>query len=144
MKLFHRVIDFILSHRVLFMRYISVGAIAAAFEFSLFIFFYNIIQWPLLISNSTAFGFAVFVAFVLQKHWTFGVEGGGNKQLWLYIFMQAISGMLNNVLMYVFVESIGVFPLVAKVLQIGIVFIWNFSFCRFVVFALPLARVDKE
>jgi putative flippase GtrA len=34
-----------------------------------------------------------------------------------------------------FVEGLGIYAPLAKILQIGTVFIWNYSFCRLVVFA---------
>jgi putative flippase GtrA len=48
--------------------------------------------------------------------------------------MQAISAVFNNLIMIALVSGAGLYGPVAKVLQIGIVFVWNFSFCRLVVF----------
>ena len=126
---------FFLHDPRLFLRYISVGAFAASVEFLLFTTFYELAGWPLLGANGVALAVAVIICFVLQKHWTFRVRGGARRQLWLYLFMQSISAVLNNLLMLGFVVGLGLYAPLAKILQIGIVFIWNYSFCRLVVFA---------
>lgn len=129
------VAKFILHDPSLFFRYIGAGAIAASVEFLLFTTFYELVGWPLLVANGAALAVAVILCFVLQKHWTFRSRGGANRQFLLYVFMQSISVVLNNLLMLGFVEGLGIYAPVAKVLEIGMVFIWNYSFCRLVVFA---------
>lgn len=130
-----RATAFFLHDPRLFLRYVGVGALAASVELLLFTTFYELARWPLLVANCTALAFAVILCFVLQKHWTFRARGRANRQLWLYLFMQSISAVLNNLLMLGFVDGLGIYAPFAKVLQIGIVFIWNYSFCRLVVFA---------
>jgi len=119
----------------LFLRYISAGAIASLIEFLLFTSLYHVVGWPLLAANGTAFAVAVIACFVMQKNWTFRVQGESGRQLRLYLFMQVISGILNNLLMLGLVEQLGFFPPLAKILQIGLVFVWNFSICRLVIFS---------
>ncbi len=126
---------FFLQDPRLFLRYVGAGALAAMLEFLLFTTFYELAAWPLLVANCGALAVAVIFCFLLQKHWTFRARGEGNRQLWLYLFMQSISAVLNNLLMLGFVEELGVYAPLAKILQIGIVFVWNYSFCRLVVFA---------
>lgn len=126
---------FFLHDPRLFQRYVSVGALAASVEFLLFTTFYQMAGWPLLAANGAALAVAVILCFVLQKNWTFRARGGANRQLSLYLVMQSISAILNNLLMLGFVEGLGMYAPLAKILQIGIIFVWNYSFCRLVVFA---------
>ena len=126
---------FFLHDPRLFLRYIGVGALAASVEFLLFTTLYELARWPLLAANGMALAVAVILCFILQKNWTFRARGGANRQLWLYLFMQSISAVLNNLLMLAFVDGLGLYAPFAKILQIGLVFIWNYSFCRLVVFA---------
>lgn len=118
----------------LFMRYISAGAVAALIEFLLFIILYQVSGWPLLTANGVALAIAAVVCFVLQKKWTFRIHGETRRQLRWYLFMQAISAILNNFLVFGLVHGLGLYAPLAKILQIGLVFAWNFSFCRLVVF----------
>jgi putative flippase GtrA len=130
-----RVAKFFLHDPRQFLRYISVGALAASVEFTLFTAFYDLAGWPLLVANCTSLAIALILCFVLQKTWTFRARGAASRQLWLYLVMQSISAVLNNLLMLAFVQGLGIYAPVAKILQIGIVFIWNYTFCRLVVFA---------
>jgi putative flippase GtrA len=118
----------------LLLRYISVGGVAALVELTLFTALYQSAGWPLLTANSTALAVALVLCFVLQKHWTFRMRGEAKRQLKLYLLMQAVSTILNNVIMLALVSGAGFYAPAAKVVQIGIVFVWNFSFCRLVVF----------
>ena len=143
MQRLKRVVKFFLNDPRQFLRYISVGALAASVEFMLFTAFYQLANWPLLVANCTSLGIALVLCFLLQRTWTFRVRGEATRQLWLYLAMQSISAVLNNLLMLGFVQGLGIYAPVAKVLQIGIVFIWNYSFCRLVVFARPSSGAGR-
>lgn len=118
----------------LFLRYISTGATAAIVEAGLFILLYQELHWPLLAANMLALCCALLLCFALHKHWTFGARGGAKRQLKLYLLMQAVSMLLNNLLITIFITVCAWQPLLAKLVQIGIVFVWNFSFCKLVIF----------
>lgn len=119
----------------LLLRYVGAGSIAAFTEFSLFTVLYQVAEWPLLPSNCIAFAVAVMLCFTLQKTWTFRAKGTANRQLKLYLMMQVISAVLNNVLVLILVVHLGIYAPISKLLEIAIVFVWNYSFCRLVVFA---------
>jgi putative flippase GtrA len=127
-------VEFFFRDPKLLLRYISAGGIAALVELTLFTIFYQGAGWPLLAANSTALAVALLLCFILQKHWTFRIPGESRRQFKFYLLMQAISAVLNNLIMIALVSGAGLYGPVAKVLQIGIVFVWNFSFCRLVVF----------
>jgi putative flippase GtrA len=88
----------------------------------------------LLLANCISFAVAVILCFILQKNWTFKASGNGKRHLQLYLIMQAISAVLNNALMYIFVLQLEIYAPISKLLQIAVVFLWNYSFCRLVVF----------
>ena len=71
----------------------------------------------------------------MQKRWTFQDSQCVRRQLPRYLVMIGITSLLNNLLMYLFVVLFGLPALLSKVLQIGLVFGFSFSFSRFVVFA---------
>jgi putative flippase GtrA len=134
-RLAQRLTGFFFRDPRLFLRYITVGAGAALIELTLFSLLYEVADWPLLGANGVALVLAIGFAFTMQKLWTFRVAGSGSRQLRWYLFMQAISAILNNLLMVLFVQELGWYAPLAKVIQIGLVFLWNFTFCRLVVFA---------
>lgn len=125
---------FFLHDPRLLLRYISTGVAAATLEASLFIAFYQGLRLPLLTANMLALCCALLLCFALHKHWTFGARGGTGRQLRLYLLMQGVSMLLNNLLIALFIAAWAWQPLLAKLVQIGIVFLWNFSFCKLVIF----------
>jgi putative flippase GtrA len=137
LHLSRKAIAFFWNDPRLFLKYISVGALCALIEFSIFSVLYQMLGLPLLAANCTALGVAILVDFSLQKVWTFRARGAVGRQLHWFLFMQAISALLNNALMYLFVALLGWYAPLAKVIQIGLVFLWNFAFCKIVVFAEP-------
>jgi putative flippase GtrA len=124
----------------IFLRYVGAGSIAALVEFSLFSFLYQMADLNLLLANCISFAVAVILCFILQKNWTFKASGNGQRYIQLYLIMQAISAVLNNALMYIFVFQLGIYAPISKILEIAIVFLWNYSFCRLVVFAKIKSR----
>lgn len=134
---------FFLHDPRLLLRYISSGSAAAMVEISLFMALYQWLQLPLLAANMLALGCALLLCFALHKHWTFGVRGRGRRQLKLYLLMQGVSILLNNLLVTLFIMHWGWPPLLAKLMQIGIVFVWNFSFCKLVIFTREPASAQQ-
>jgi putative flippase GtrA len=71
----------------------------------------------------------------MQKRWTFRDSQSMRRQLPRYLLMVSLAAVMNNGLMYLFVVVLGVAALLAKILQIGLVFGFTFSFSRLVVFS---------
>lgn len=132
---FRSVAAFFLRDPQLFLKYIAVGGASAAIEFSLFTLFYVILAWPLLLANSCGLVITLLFHFNMQKRWTFRDSQSLRRQLPRYLLMVSIAALLNTALMYLFVAVLGIHALLAKILQIGLVFGFTFSFSRLVVFA---------
>lgn len=139
-----RIFRFFLGDPLLFLRYVSVGAVSAALEFALFGLAYEALAWPLMTANGFALGCALALNFTLQMQWTFRADGAWGRRLRRYALMQGVSAALNTALMWLMVARWGWYAPLAKVLEIGIVFAWNFTFSKLVVFATsPVdVRVD--
>ncbi len=134
-RLISSVATFFLRDPRLFLKYIAVGGASAAIEFSLFTLFYVVLAWPLLVANSCALVLTLFFHFNMQKRWTFRDSQSMRRQLPRYLLMVSIAAAMNNALMYLFVAVLGITALLAKVMQIGLVFGFTFSFSRLVVFS---------
>lgn len=134
-RLIRAVANFFLHDPRLFLKYIAVGGASAVIEFSLFSLFYVVLTWPLLVANSCALAITLIFHFNMQKRWTFRDSQSTRRQLPRYLLMVSLAAVMNNGLMYLFVVVLGIAALVAKVLQIGLVFGFTFSFSRLVVFS---------
>lgn len=130
-----RIARFFLGDPLLFLRYASVGVASAALEFALFTLAYEALRWPLLVANGAALSCALVLNFALHKQWTFRAEGRLRRRLRHYAAMQAIAALLNSALMYLMVARLGWYAPLAKIVEIGVVFAWTFTFSKLVVFA---------
>lgn len=139
-----RIARFFFGDGALFFRYIGIGALSALIELAMFSVAYQYASLPLLVANNGALVLAVLFNFAAQRQWTFRVQGQFSRQIRFYVMMQAISALLNNLLVYLLIARWGWFAPLAKFTQIGLVFVWNFSFCKLVVFAKPSAVIDPS
>jgi putative flippase GtrA len=131
---FFGAVDFFLRDRRLFLTYITVGGISALTEFLLFNAFYSMMKMPLMVSNLSAIGIVVAFSFLSHKRFSFRDRQAFHRQLPWYLFMFGVALALNNALIYLFVAVLGWWAPLSKLLQIGICFLWNFTFSRLVVF----------
>ena len=134
-RLIHRVIAFFLRDPRLFFRYIAVGGASAVIEYTLFNILYSRAGLATLSANSIAIFVAVVFHFNMQKRWTFRDSQSLGRQLPRYLLMIGVAAVLNNLLVYLFIEVMLLAPAVAKLLQIGLLFGLQFTTSRLVVFS---------
>lgn len=89
-----------------------------------------------LISSVIAFTGALFVSFLMQKYWTFrsSEHGAVVTEAWMTIILALINLILNTVLMYIFVELVHVYYLLAQVLAAGIIAIETYFVYKNIIF----------
>lgn len=115
-----------------FLSYFGVGGAAALVEWATF-FLMDRIGVPYLIATIIAFVVATFANWYLGRVFTFkdsAYRDKKGKEIFLVFFVSAVGLGFNLLLMYLFVDVIGMntnlLKTVAKVIATGIVFIWNF------------------
>lgn len=134
-RLILRVIAFFLRDPRLFFRYIAVGGASAVIEYTLFNVLYSGVGLATLVANSIAIVIAVIFHFNMQKRWTFRDSQSLRRQLPRYLMMVGVAAVLDNLLVYLFVEVMLLPPALAKLLQIGLLFGWTFTVSRLIVFS---------
>ena len=122
-------------------RYAAVGGTSALIELFLFYAFVTWLDMPLMAANLAAVCLVTIGGFLGQKYFTFRARRWRTPQLVLYAFQLASNFVLNNGLVFLFGEILRLPPLAAKILQLGLCFIFNFSFSRFVVFGPQIAAI---
>ena len=130
-----RVIGFFLRDPRLFFKYIAVGGASALIEYAIFNVLYSALGMATLVANSIAIFIAVIFHFNMQKRWTFRDSQSLRRQLPRYLMMVGVASLLNNLLVYLFVEVMLMPPALAKLLQIGLLFGWTFTVSRLIVFS---------
>jgi len=129
-----RVIGFFLRDPHLFFKYIAVGGASAVLEYALFNILYSGVGLATLVANSIAIVITVIFHFNMQKRWTFRDPQSLQRQLPRYLMMIAVAAVLNNLLVYLFVDIMLLPAALAKLLQIGLLFGWTFTVSRLIVF----------
>ncbi len=116
-----------------FISYFCVGGIAALVEWSVFSLLEYLLDIPYLLATVLAFLVSTTVNWILGRTFTFKnstYQKKKAKEAFLVFFVSAIGLAFNLLLMYIFVDVIGMdtnfLKTVAKVLATGIVFIWNY------------------
>lgn len=128
-------------HDVLFQKrklivYIISGGTAAVVELGSLYFFKGILGLKLIPAVSLAFILAFCVSFLLQKFWTFEDRSVDqiHKQATKYFIITGTNFFLNLFLMYVLVEILHVWYMLAKFLISGGIAFFSFFVYRMFVF----------
>lgn len=116
------------------LRYATVGAASALVELMLFQGFYSFAGVPVMVANVMAICGVVVFGFLGQKRFTFRNRGPALAQARRYLLLVATSFALNNALVFLFAVALGWPATVAKVLQLGLSFLFNFAVSRYFVF----------
>lgn len=116
-----------------FLSYFGVGGAAAIVEWVSFTLFVSALGFPYLLATVISFVLATTVNWILGRLFTFkesAYEEKRLKEVGLVFLVSAIGLGFNMLLMYLFVDVIGMKTnmqqTIAKVLATGIVFIWNY------------------
>lgn len=134
-RLFLGTIGFFLRDPRVFFKYIAVGGASSVLEYALFNFLYSSVGLATLLANSIAIVITVIFHFNMQKRWTFRDAQSLRRQVPRYLMMICVAAILNNALVYLFVDVLFLPPALAKLLQIGLGFCWTFTVSRLVVFS---------
>ena len=130
-----RVVAFFFRDPRLFFRYIAVGGASAVIEYAVFNALYSGVGLATLSANSIAIAIAVLFHFNMQKRWTFRDSQSLRRQLPRYLMMIGVAAVINNLLVYLFIEVMRLPPALAKLLQIGLLFGLQFTVSRLIVFS---------
>lgn len=136
MTLIKRIIDFFIGGRSLgqFVRYLVVGFSSFFLEFTIF---YGLLSWVGLgeiAANSIAITIVFWFNFLLNRFWSFKSNGAILRQVIQYGFLFAFNIMFSNGFIYVVSIVLGLSPLIAKVLSMGFIVMWNFVIYKKIIY----------
>lgn len=109
-----------------FIKFCVVGAITFVVDYGLLYMLTERFGYSYLISSGIAFTVAVLINYVLCLLYVFKNSRNGIKQISIFVLTSIIGLLLNQICMWLFVEKIGFYYLLAKIGATGIVMIWNF------------------
>ena len=83
--------------------------------------------WNKYTSNILGFSFSIGLNYVLNRTWTFHSEASFGCEFIKYLSVVLIGLALNHIIVFMTHDKLKVNFYVAKVIAVGIVFVWNFS-----------------
>lgn len=126
----------VMSRHTIYLRYLIAGCTAAGTDISLLYIFTDLFGIWYLSSAILAFLVAFVVSFLLQKFWTFRDNGvdGVHKQAASYLGVQIIGLGLNTLGMYLLVDRVGIWYILAQFIMGMILAVMNFILYRTFIF----------
>lgn len=116
MKYFEKNINYIWSLRIIFVRYIVSGVLAAFFGFLSLYFLTDILNIWYILSSIISFTITFFVSFFLQKLWTFQNDNFDiiYQQLTKSLIYAFLNLIFNTIFMYLLVDIFNIYYMTAQ------------------------------
>jgi putative flippase GtrA len=121
--------------RIQFFRYIFVGGAATIVDMGSLYILTSIMGLNYLISAAIAFILGVTGNYLLCIAWIFESTGRVKKEVILFVVIGIGGLILNEIIIWLLVEEVGLYYMVAKAVAVVIVLGWNFGMRKKYVFA---------
>lgn len=105
-----------------------VGGTAFVIDFVFLYVFREFCHFPVLVSNTLSFCISVIYNYIASVKWVFDVnkEKDAKKQFIIFIVFSVIGLLLNNAIMWVTVDFLSIYYMLAKIIATVIVMVFNF------------------
>ncbi len=105
-----------------------VGGTAFVIDFVFLYIFREFCHFPVLISNTLSFCISVIYNYIASVKWVFDVnkEKNAKMQFVVFIILSVIGLLINDLIMWVSVDFLSIYYLLAKIIATIIVMIFNF------------------
>lgn len=109
-------------------KFTIVGGIATVIDFVFLYIFREFCHFPVLVSNTLSFCISVIYNYIASVKWVFDVNKDKNakKQFIIFIIFSVLGLLLNNLIMWITVDFLSIYYLLAKIIATFIVMIFNF------------------
>ena len=93
-------------------------------------------HWHYLLSATLAFLVAAMYNYTLNRNWTFKTNGSQKKQLPAFLLTGGTALLLNNLILFVSVDTFGLWYIYGKIIATAVVTFWNFFINKYFTFRL--------
>ncbi|MCQ2529772.1 MAG: GtrA family protein [Lachnospiraceae bacterium] len=118
--------------------YVFFGFVTTVVNYGVFALCGHVFHFDVVISNAIAWILAVIVAFITNKLWVFESKKRDAKTLGRefveFVVGRLITLALESVLLWIFVDKLGVNDLIMKIITSVIVMAVNYIFSKFIIF----------
>ncbi len=122
-----------------FQRFFFAGGLAFLSDFTVFFFLTHFLKVHYLISNLFGFSAGLLVSYLLSIKWVFQHRKikKAHFEFALFAAFALLSFLLNELVLWFFVQAFGIYYLTAKILATGATFLLNFSTKKLFLFSSP-------
>ena len=104
-----------------------VGFLCFFIDYGIMVFLTEIIKINYLISSGISFTVSVIVNYILSLTFVFDARRASRvKEFLLFVILSVIGLGINQVLMWAFVDIVGIFYMIAKIVATAVVMVYNF------------------
>ena len=105
-----------------------VGGTAFVIDFVFLYLFREFLHFPVILANTLSFCISVIYNYIASVKWVFDVnkEKNAKKQFIIFIIFSVIGLLLNDLIMWISVDFLSIYYLLAKIIATFIVMIFNF------------------
>ena len=119
----------------LFLRYCVVGGTATVVDFGLLYILTEFAGFWYMLSATVSFIGGAATNYLLNRVWTFkNKDRRIARQLTIFLIIAVIGIFINNTILYIGVEFVGLWYMLAKAFSTAITLIWNFLGHKYLTF----------
>ena len=109
-------------------RFVFVGGLSTGIDFCLFLFATEVLEIPYYISNIISFTISLIASYILSMRYVFKEKEGVSrtKQIIMFFVLSIIGLGLNQLILVLLTDVLGLYYVLSKVTAIAIVMVWNF------------------
>ena len=110
------------------LKFVIVGGIATIIDFAFLWFFKEIVNFPVLVSNTLSFTISVIYNYIASIKWVFEVDKNkdSKKQFVIFIVFSIMGLLLNNLILWLCEDLLNIYYLIGKIVATAIVMVFNF------------------
>jgi dolichyl-phosphate beta-glucosyltransferase len=116
-----------IKHITPFLKYCVVGVLGTSVDVAVLWLLVHFGELPVLTATTISFTVSVVNNFLLNKFWTFRSPSSNYRKLFIKFIIVSLGGLaLTNLCMWVFVHTIEIWYIWAKLMTSCLVLVWNF------------------
>lgn len=115
-------------------KFLVSGCLAALVEYLSFaLIVYKLGNNRFILGQVMSFCLGLMISFLLNKLWVFSATGQAHIQMIKYVTLAVINILLSSGILKLLVSGAGIRPVVAKLVVMGCVAVWNYTlFSKFI------------
>ncbi|SFI64264.1 MULTISPECIES: GtrA family protein [Microbacterium] len=112
-----------------FARFLVVGLVSFAFDYGLFFVLFQYFGVQYILASTISFSLSLILNYVLTLKFVFEAQPGRSivKEFAIYIGLNIIALGLNQLILFVTVDGVGIDPLIGKLIATAVVLVYNFT-----------------